>query len=412
MLDEIRDRPARADEQTAAPAPRTLAGPAAPAGTAGGTGRSLWIAAALVAGLVVWMASGMWGAGDAGAPPQDAASPSSRPVTVASRASQAAMITRYLVNQAEVAPRRDVPLRAGIAGRVAELPVAKGARVGPGDLLVRLDPGDRPARLRRAQAEVARYEGDYEAARRLAGKGYAAAARERETFAQLQAARAEVDEVEEEIANATIEAPFAGILNRLDVERGEYVRQSDELGRLVENDPLVVEVQVAQQNIAHVREGMEVEIAFVTGQQAKGTVRYVSANADRATHTFLVEVEVPNPGGEVPSGISAEARIPAREVMAHFLSPAILALSTDGELGVKTVDGEGAVRFRPVELVRAETDGVWVAGLPEKIRLITTGQGFVRDGDRVRVVETAEAAAASGVLAGPPAALPADAAGR
>jgi multidrug efflux system membrane fusion protein len=41
------------------------------------------------------------------------------------------------------------------------------------------------------------------------------------------------------------------------------------------------------------------------------------------------------------------------------------------------------VRFHPVEIVRAEIQGVWVRGLPDTARIITIGQGFVRAGEQV-----------------------------
>ena len=53
--------------------------------------------------------------------------------------------------------------------------------------------------------------------------------------------------------------------------------------------------------------------------------------------------------------------------------------------------------FHPAEVVRAEADAVWLAGLPERLRLITVGQGFVRPGAGAAVPEDApEPAAAAG----------------
>ena len=46
---------------------------------------------------------------------------------------------------------------------------------------------------------------------------------------------------------------------------------------------------------------------------------------------------------------------------------------------------KGIVRFHPARIVKAETDAVWLAGLPERLRVITTGQGFVAEGEKVRV---------------------------
>jgi multidrug efflux system membrane fusion protein len=53
---------------------------------------------------------------------------------------------------------------------------------------------------------------------------------------------------------------------------------------------------------------------------------------------------------------------------------------------VKGVDEDDLVVFHPVDIVRTERDGVWVSGLPERLRVITTGQGYVREGEPVTPV--------------------------
>jgi multidrug efflux system membrane fusion protein len=49
--------------------------------------------------------------------------------------------------------------------------------------------------------------------------------------------------------------------------------------------------------------------------------------------------------------------------------------------------------------VRAESDAVWVAGLPDEVRVITVGQGFVRTGDQVRPVPEGATAAPGPLVA-------------
>jgi len=34
--------------------------------------------------------------------------------------------------------------------------------------------------------------------------------------------------------------------------------------------------------------------------------------------------------------------------------------------------------------LRTEADGIWVSGLPDKVRIITQGQGFVNEGEPVK----------------------------
>ena len=65
-----------------------------------------------------------------------------------------------------------------------------------------------------------------------------------------------------------------------------------------------------------------------------------------------------------------------------------MTLNDDGVVGVRTVDATDTVRFMPVDILADETKGVWLGGLPERVRLIVVGQEFVIDGERVTTVSS------------------------
>jgi multidrug efflux system membrane fusion protein len=124
----------------------------------------------------------------------------------------------------------------------------------------------------------------------------------------------------------------------------------------------------------------------VNGINLRGKVRYISAVADEATRTFRIELEIPNPSRRVMQGISSEMHLPLAPVAAHLISPAILTLADDGTVGVKLVNDEGLVEFRPVTIIGDGPEGVWLAGLPQRATFITVGQEFVVDGQKVEAI--------------------------
>ena len=79
-------------------------------------------------------------------------------------------------------------------------------------------------------------------------------------------------------------------------------------------------------------------------------------------------------------------QLPGGQAMAHRVSPALLTLGPDGDIGLKIVDEFNRVEFYPVELAMSRLDGVWVTGLPETARIITVGQGYVAPGQVVEAV--------------------------
>lgn len=348
--------------------------------------RAGWLAALFVLALVGWMGSGYY------YPDQDQAveatkSKSREPFTVEAFASRAKPVVEFVASEGQVLPDRTTPVRAKVGGTVEAIAVKKGDFLEEGTLIAKIALADRQAQRTQAEAELARRQGEFDRVSGLANRGYATAAQVEEAQAELAKARASLAAIAQTTGDTEIRAPITGTLDRFDLDLGEFVAASAEVGIQIDNDPLTVDVEIAQQNVARVRTGQPASVTFITGETRQGTVRYIATNASSSTRTFPVEITVPNPDRDIPAGISAQVRIPVGEVPAHFLSAAVLALGSDGTLGVKAVNAENKVTFHPIELVRAETTGLWVAGLPESLRIITVGQGFVSEGEDVRVIE-------------------------
>lgn len=356
--------------------------------------RSYVIAAIIALGISGWVLGGyaLKSEETPTAEPKAAAA-AVQSMTVAVSTQAARSVQQYIVAQGQAEPNRTVSVRAETAGQIGEILIEEGAKVSAGDVIVKLKINDRQARLDRARARLTQEQGAYEASRSLGKKGYQTERQSEEAYAALQTAKAELEEARIELAHTQIHAPFEGTLLTRDVELGAYVAVNGEIGTIVDNDPLVIRIDVAQQNISDVRTGLSATISFATGEKREGKVRYVAARADENTRTFRVEIEVANPDGAIPSGISAEARIPTTTVMAHFVSPAALSLNDAGVLGVKAVGEDRKVVFHPADIVRSDANGIWIAGLPEQAVIITSGQGFVRVGEQVRVAEQDDGAA-------------------
>ncbi|MFO7641605.1 MAG: efflux RND transporter periplasmic adaptor subunit [Candidatus Competibacteraceae bacterium] len=335
--------------------------------------------------LALWVASGPLTRDALEIPAREAPAP----MRVAVVESAAQSVERLLTLQGEVEPDQVVTVRAETAGRVVEIPVALSEVVSVGQVIARLAMDDREARLRRAEAAVKGRETDYRGAQQLAREGLQAQLRVESALAELEAGRAELETVRLEIAQTRISAPIAGILDRRRAEVGDYVAVGDPVAEVLENNPLRAVVQVPQHRVHQVRPGGSARVVFLDGTVREGKIHYIAARAETATRTFRVEIRIPNPDRTLPSGISARVEIPVETVRAHRVSPALVTLDDRGRLGVKTVDEEERVAFHPIDPMRADVEGLWVTGLPERARVITVGQGFVNAGDPVRVTPVA-----------------------
>ena len=348
-----------------------------------GASRSTWIAAGLVIAIVGWMGSGyILPSEDTGEP--QASDKEVKPVAVAVEQSSTAPVTLYFQAEGQALPDRDTSIRAEASGDIAEVLVAKGQDVGDGAVIARLSATRAEADLARAREELSRAQREFDNASQLLERGVATADRVSEARATLAAAQAAVTSAEETIESLEITAPFAGRIETLSLDAGEFVQAGADVGRIVDNHPLTVAIQVPQQALGRIKSGQTATVNFITGEAREGAVSFVGTAASAETRTFLTEITVPNEDGAIPAGISAEIRIPTGTTQAHFVQPSIVSLNPEGRLGVKTVDDDDIVIFYPIKVVRAEIDGVWVTGLPETSRIITVGQGFVNEGETVR----------------------------
>ena len=206
----------------------------------------------------------------------------------------------------------------------------------------------------------------------------------------LESAKAELTRAELDIEYMTIRAPFDGALQERHVEIVDFVKQGDPIATIVDDRTLIVSAAVSEYDASYVKKGGSGSAQLVTGAVIEGTIRYVAPVAHEATRTFTVELELDNEHGDLPAGTSAQLRIPAESVFAQKISPSLLTLDGDGNLGVKIVNENGVVEFFPADVAMSSSDGVWLAGLPHTSTIITVGQGFVVEGALVNSVSESD----------------------
>ncbi len=175
------------------------------------------------------------------------------------------------------------------------------------------------------------------------------------------------------------------------VEAGDYVDAGDEVALVIEQDPFLVVADAPESVVGRLQPGEAGTALLADGRVLPGRVRYVATQAEPSTRTFRVELEIDNPDGRFPAGMSARVMLREPEQPAHRISAAALVLADDGQIGIKAVDEAGRVVFHPARIVRSETDAVWLGGLPEHLRVIVTGAGFVAAGETVNVELAPEA---------------------
>jgi multidrug efflux system membrane fusion protein len=354
------------------------------------------LAIALAIGATVWVLSGQLGdetpaTASTDQSSADAAQTERAPTQVRVRQSTSQAYILELTVTGRTEANRAVSLRVQTSGRISEIFVEEGQAVEQDQVIARIAMDDRPERLARAQALVEQYRIAFDASAELAESGWRAQTANAEARAELENARAELAAIRLDIARTELSAPFSGVLNDLNIELGDVVTEgfgeADQIGHLIDLDPIIVVAAVSEREIGSIEVGDVGRAELVTGEVVNGVVRFVGQVAEPETRTFPVELEVPNQDYAIPAGLTADVILPLETVTSHFISPSALSLGDDGTLGVKLVDENNVVRFVPIIIVADTVDGLWVAGLPSTITLITVGHDYVADGETVEPVE-------------------------
>ncbi|MGI9276674.1 MAG: efflux RND transporter periplasmic adaptor subunit [Endozoicomonas sp.] len=294
-------------------------------------------------------------------------------------------IPRTLTLYGRTGPDRTVIVSAEYTGQVSDVSARRGALVKRGQELVQIEQGSLPEQLDYARARVRQTQLDLESAQSLQSKKLIAENQLPQLEVAYADARSQLKRIEIQLADTRVQAPISGILNERRVERGDYIEAGKPVAELLDLDPLVVTVDVPQDSVMQFSLNDLARVRFLDGHETDARIRYISRKANDATRTFSLELEVANPGMIIPAGLSIEADLLMDEVLAIEISPALIALNERGVPGIKWVAPDSVVHFTEAQVVKTDSNSMWLTGVPEDARIITRGQGFVRAGDNVLV---------------------------
>ena len=226
-----------------------------------------------------------------------------------------------------------------------------------------------------------------------------AAARQQETSAitqvhtqEAQAAsqQAALQNAQLNVVNATITAPFDGIVVSRSLDPGAYVTPgtSTPIVMIADLDQTDVTVNVTEVQIAAIKRGAPVSITVdaYPGRTFEGRVSRIAGGADPATRTVQVEIDIANPGHLLRPGMYATAKLSAGADEDVLVVP-LGAMVTVGGQHFVWVFKDGKVTRQPVTVGRATGEVVEVtSGLTEGDQIVARGSDLVSEGQQVKAV--------------------------
>ena len=187
---------------------------------------------------------------------------------------------------------------------------------------------------------------------------------------------------ESEFKKIALYAPFDGILLDNHKIAGELVMPGERVYELIDLSSLEIYGYINENEILNISTKNEVDVTIL-GEEVQGFIDYVSPISDPETKTFEIVVKVKNKDLRYKDGLSSMISINKGEVLAHKISPSILALGEEGQLGVKVITKGNEVEFKDITIIEDTSEYMLVTGLSEKEKIIIVGQQYVSNGEKV-----------------------------
>ena len=200
--------------------------------------------------------------------------------------------------------------------------------------------------------------------------------------AETQKQKANLDRMKDELEKTVIRAPVSGFITKKHLEVGQWIQRGGRVAEIINIDTVLVQSGIQEKHISKVNVGDRalVTVDAYPGKTFKGRVRHIIPQADVASRTFPVKIQVANPDYMLKAGMFAR--------VALFYGPKRPALMVPKDalsrLGVRAqvfVADNGRAR-----LVRVKTGrvlGGYVEILEGKVakgdRVIVTGNESLRD---------------------------------
>jgi len=326
-----------------------------------------------------------------------------------------------------------------VAGRIERLAVDLGDAVSPGQTLALLDDAEFEQAVAVARAEKAVAEARLAEARSaqtiadralersttLRTRGVAsetqfdqAAAEQLAAAAAAQVARAQVQRSRAALESARIRLSYTRILARWPgagaegeaapdpadvrvvarrlIDAGETVSAGTPLLSIVDLDPLVAVIFVAERDYARIRVDQPVELTTDAhpGRTFGGRVKRIAPAFSESARQARVEIDVPNADHALRPGMFARAELALRRVDAATVVPEEALTVRQETDGVFIVEGDPlTARWRPVEIGVRDGDRVQISGEGLTGRVVTLGQQLIDDGAPVVVPKGSAASA-------------------
>lgn len=205
--------------------------------------------------------------------------------------------------------------------------------------------------------------------------------------ARLDAAKAQIESNQLRLAQTQVVSPDNGVISARTATVGSLAQTGQELFRLIRDHRLEWRAEVTTTDLYKLQQGMTAHVISPDPSQPKvtGRVRMIAPVIDPQTRYGLVYVDLPTTQA-IRMGMFVKGEFDLGEKTAITI-PQTALLLRDGFSYVFVLDQNSRVTQKKVTTGRRQNDRVEIVDLPLNVKVVSSGTGFLTDGDLVNVAQ-------------------------
>ncbi len=284
-----------------------------------------------------------------------------------------------------------VVLRPEVAGRVAQIGFRDGEAVRRGQLLIALDASVNQAEVEQARAEYELAQSNLKRTEDLARRNFVSPSAQEQAASNVQVSAAKLKLAEARLAKMQIVAPFDGVVGIRSVSVGDYVKDGTDLVNIEDVGTLKVDFRLPERHFTQIRAGQPVEVAAdaLPAEKLRGAIEAINPRVDAAGRSLEVRAKLANPERKLRPGMFVRVRVIIGSRTDALLVPEEAIVPLGEDFFVFRVEGGAARRVKVKTGTRRDAKVEIVDGLAPGDQIVTAGMRLVRDGQPVRVVQSA-----------------------